>query len=134
MHRQSGISVVIVVAALAVLVAVGAGFFAWRNAAQLDNLQTDLNATKSNLDKARAELRKVSQELATASKDATNLKVAADRLTIERDAVRVAMENEQSTGVRLRSELELAKEQVSYLASRSTKEIVRGMPKSPASR
>jgi chromosome segregation ATPase len=134
MHRQSGISVVILVAALAGVIAVGAGFFAWRSTAQLDNVQTDLNATKANLDKARAEVRRISQELAAASKDATNLKVAADRLTIERDAVRVAMENEQSTGVRLRSELELAKEQVSYLASRSTKEIVRGMPKSPTSR
>jgi chromosome segregation ATPase len=134
MHRQSGISVLILVAALAGVIAVGAGFFAWRSAAQIDQLQSELNTTKSNLDKARAEVRKMSQDLATASKDATALKVAFDRLNIERDAVRVAMENEQATGVRLRSELELAQDQVSYLASRSTKEIVRGMPKTSASR
>jgi hypothetical protein len=36
--------------------------------------------------------------------------------------------------VRLRAELELAKDQINYLASRSTKEIVRGMPKTPTSR
>ena len=122
------------VAALAVVAALGAGFFAWRNMAQLGELQSELNATKSGLDKARGDLRTATQELAAASKDATNLKVAADRLTMERDAVRATIENEQAAGVRLRAELELAKDQISYLSARSTKEIVRGMPKSSASR
>ena len=122
------------VAALAVVAALGAGFFAWRSMAQLGDLQSELNATKSGLDKARGDLRKATQELAAASKDATNLKVAADRLTMERDAVRATIENEQAAGVRLRAELELAKDQISYLSARSTKEIVRGMPKSSTPR
>ena len=134
MKRQSGVSVVTMVAALAVVAALGAGFFAWRSMAQLGDLQSELNATRSGLDKARGDLRKATQELAAASKDATNLKVAADRLTMEREAVRATIENEQAAGVRLRAELELAKDQISYLSARSTKEIVRGMPKSSTPR
>jgi uncharacterized protein (DUF3084 family) len=122
------------VAALAVVAALGAGFFAWRNMAQVGELQSELNATRSGLDKARGDLKKATQDLAAASKDAKDLKVAADRLTMERDAVRTTIENEQATGVRLRAELELAKDQISYLSARSTKEIVRGMPKSSTPR
>lgn len=134
MQRESGISVVMVVALLAVLVAAGAGFFAWRNTAQIGQLQSELATTKTSLDKARAELRKTTQELAVASKEAKDLKVVTDRLILERDAVRVSMENEQAAGVRLRAELELAKDQISYFSARSSKDVVRGMPKSPASR
>ena len=124
----------ILVAAVAVVVAVGAGFFALRNMAQLDQLESELNATKTSLDKARGELKKATQDLAATTKEAMNLKLAADRLTMERDAVRATIENEQAAGVRLRAELELAKDQISYLSARSTKEIVRGMPKNAASR
>jgi uncharacterized protein (DUF3084 family) len=120
---------VTLVAALAVVAALGAGFFAWRSMAQLGELQSELSATKSGLDKARGDLKKATQDLAAATKEATNLKVATDRLTMERDAVRATIENEQATGVRLRAELELAKDQISYLSARSSKEIVRGMPK-----
>ena len=134
MQKQSGVSVVILVAVLAVIAAAGAGFFAWRNMAQLDQLQSELNATRSGLDKARGDLKKAAQDLAAASKDAKDLKVAADRLTMERDAVRATIENEQASGVRLRAELELAKDQISYLSARSSKEVVRGMPKTPSSR
>jgi septal ring factor EnvC (AmiA/AmiB activator) len=134
MRRESGVSIVAVVAVLAVAAAAGAGFLAWRSTTQLDRVQNDLSATQSNLEKARSEVRKVQQELATASNQAKELKVVADRLTAERDGVRASIENEQATGVRLRAELELAKDQINYLASRSTKEIVRGMPKTAAPR
>jgi len=134
MRRESGISLVAVVAALAVLAAGGAGFLAWQNMVQLDRLQSELSTTRSGLDKARADLRKAAQELAAASKEAKDLKVATDRLTAERDAVRTSMENEQAAGVRLRAELALAKDQVSYFSARSSKEVVRGMPKSAASK
>ena len=129
-----GVSAVAVVAAVAVLAVGGAGFFAWRSTTQLDRVQNDLSATQSNLEKTRSEVRKTQQELATVSNQAKELKVVADRLTAERDSVRAAIENEQATGVRLRAELELAKDQINYLASRSTKEIVRGMPKTAAPR
>jgi septal ring factor EnvC (AmiA/AmiB activator) len=134
MRRESGVSIVAMVAVLAVAAAAGAGFLAWRSTTQLDRVQNDLSATQSNLEKARSEVRKVQQELATASNQAKELKVVADRLTAERDGVRASIENEQATGVRLRAELELAKDQINYLASRSTKEIVRGMPKTAAPR
>jgi len=133
MRRDSGISVVAVVAVLAVLAAGGAGYFAWRNMAQLDRLQSELDTTRSGLDKARADLRKAAQDVAAASKEAKDLKVATERLSGERDAVRASMENEQATGVRLRAELALAKDQVSYLSARSSKDVVRGMPRTPAS-
>jgi peptidoglycan hydrolase CwlO-like protein len=134
MRRESGVSIIAVVAVLAVVAAAGAGFFAWRSTTQLDRVQNDLSATQSNLEKARSEVRRVQQELAAASNQAKELKVVADRLTAERDGVRASIENEQATGVRLRAELELAKDQINYLASRSTKEIVRGMPKTAAPR
>lgn len=133
MHRESGVSVVAVVTVLAVLVAGGAGFFAWRNMAQLDQLQSELNMSKSGLDKARGELRKAALDLAAASKETKEMKVAIERLTAERDAVRTSLEKEQAAGVRLRAELALAKDQVSYLSARVSKDVVRGMPRTPAS-
>jgi uncharacterized protein (DUF3084 family) len=134
MRRQSGVSVVAVVAVVAVLVAGAAGFFAWRSTSQLDYLQSELNAAHSGLDKARTDLKKASQDLAVASKEAKDLKLMTERLTAERDGVRTSMENEQATGVRLRAELELAKDQISYLSARTSKDVVRGMPKASASR
>jgi uncharacterized protein HemX len=134
MRRQSGVSVVVVVAALAVLAAGGAGYLAWQNKTELERLQADFTTTKSSLDKARVDLRKATQEAAAASKDAKELKAAADRLSAERDAVRTSMENSQANGDRLRAELALAKDQVSYLASRSSKDVVKGMPRGSASR
>jgi hypothetical protein len=132
MRRESGVSIVAVVAALGVLAAAGAGYFAWRSTAQLDRLQSELDTTKSGLDKARADLRKAAQDVAAASKEAKDLKVATERLTGERDAVRASMESEQATGVRLRAELALAKDQISYLSARTSKDVVRGMPKTPS--
>jgi type II secretory pathway pseudopilin PulG len=133
MHRESGISLVAIVVVVAVLAAGGTAFFAWRNTAQLDRMQSELDIARSGLDKARAELRKAGLDLAAATKEAKDLKVATERLTGERDAVRTSMENEQATGVRLRAELALAKEQVSYLSARSSKDVVRGMPRTSAS-
>jgi hypothetical protein len=134
MHRQAGVSKVALVAAVAVLAVGGAGFLAWQSMQQADSLRSELNKTESDFAKARAALRQAGQDLAVASKEAKDLKVVVDRLTAERDTVRVSMENEQATGVRLRAELELAREQVSYLASRSTKEIVKNMPKTVAAK
>lgn len=133
MRSESGVSVVAVVAMVAVLAAAGAGYFAWSNMARLDRLQSELETTRSGLEKARADLRKASQDVAAATKDARDLKVATERLTGERDAVRTSMENEQATGVRLRAELALAKDQISYFSARSSKDVVRGMPKTATS-
>jgi hypothetical protein len=58
--------------------------------------------------------------------------VATERLVAERDAVRTSLETAQAAGDQMRSELALAKDQVSYLSARSPKEVVRGMPKAPA--
>ena len=134
MSRESGVSVVAAVAVLAVLAAGVAGFFAWRSTSQLDYLQSELSSAHSGLDKARADLKKAAQDLAAASKEAKDLKLMTERLTAERDGVRTSMENEQATGVRLRAELELAKDQISYLSARTSKDVVRGMPKAAASR
>ena len=133
MRREAGVSVVAVVAVLAVLAAGGAGYFAWQNMAQVERLQGELNATKSGVDKARADLRKATQDFAAASKDAKELKAAAERLTTERDAVRTSMENQQANVARLRADLELAKDQISYFSSRASKDVVRGMPKGTVS-
>jgi hypothetical protein len=39
------------------------------------------------------------------------------------------LENEQATGVRLRAEAALAREQISYLSARAPKDVVKGMPR-----
>jgi len=129
MQRESGISAVAIVAVLAVLAAGAAGFFAWRTTAELNQLQSELNATRSGLDKARADLKKAAQEMAVVAKEAKESKAMVDRLTTERDAVRVSMENSQANGERMRAELELAKSQISYFSARASKDVVRGMPK-----
>jgi len=129
MQRESGISAVGIVAVIAVLALGGAGFLVWQKNDELHRLKSELTGAQSGMDKARADLKKASHDVAAASKEAKELKVAAERLTTERDAVRASMENEQATGVRLRAELALAREQVSYLSARSPKEVVRGMPK-----
>ena len=129
MRRESGVSTVALAGAFALLVAGGAGFLVWQSTGQAGRLQTELDATKGGLNKARAELRQATQDLAGASKEAKDLKLATERLTAERDAVRTALENEQAAGVRLRAELALAKDQVSYLSARSPKDVVKGMPR-----
>lgn len=129
MRREAGVSVVAVVAVLAVLAAGGTGYLAWKNMAELERIQGELSASKGGLDKARADLRKATQDLAVAAKDAKEFKAVADRLTTERDAVRTSMENSQANGDRLRAELALARDQVSYFSARASKDVVRGMPK-----
>ena len=119
-----------VVAGLAVLAALGAGFFAWQKASEADRLRSELTIARSNLDKARADVKKAAQDVAAAAKEAKELKVATERLTAERDSVRSSLETAQAAGEQLRGELALAKDQVSYLSARSSKDVVRGMPKS----
>jgi uncharacterized protein (DUF3084 family) len=134
MRREAGVSVVAVVAVLAVLAAGGTGYVAWQNMAQVDQLQSELNTAKGGMDKARADLRKAAQDLAAAAKEAKESRAAAERLATERDAVRTSMENSQANGDRLRAELALAKDQISYLSARSSKDVVKGMPKVATSR
>ena len=128
MNKQSGISAVAVVAGVAVLAVAGVGFVAWRNYDEVYNLRIELNSTKLGLEKARGELKKATSDFAAASKELAQLKVTSERAVAERDAVRKTMEDEQATGVQLRGELALAKEQLSYLTARTSKDVVRGMP------
>jgi hypothetical protein len=44
--------------------------------------------------------------------------------------VRTSLETAQAAGEQLRADLALAKEQISYLSARASKDVVRGMPKS----
>ena len=134
MLRQSGVAAVAIVAGLAVLAAVGAGVFAWSKAEEVDRVRGELAAARQEADKSRAEARKVARESASAAKQAADMKVAVDRLTSERDAVRTTLENAQATGVQLRTELDLAKQQVSYLSARASKDVVRGMPRQPGAK
>jgi len=134
MYRESGVSVIATVAVVAVLAAGGAGYFAWQNMGQLDRVQSELNTTKNGLSKMRGELKQAAQDLAAATKEAKDLKAEAARVSAERDAVRATIENEQASGVRLRAELALAREQISYLSARSPKDVVKAMPKVLASK
>ena len=122
------------VAALAGMLALGAGFFAWQKTSEAGRLRSELTAVRSEMDKARFDAKKHAQELAAAAKEQSAHKVTAERLTAERDSVRASMETEQATGVQLRAELALAKDQISYLSARTPKEVVRGMPKSTSAR
>jgi uncharacterized protein (DUF3084 family) len=134
MLRQSGVAAAAIVAGLAVLAAVGAGVFAWSTAEEVERVRGELAAARQEADKSRTEARKAAQDLASAAKQAADMKVALDRLTLERDAVRTTMENAQASGVQLRTELDLAKEQVSYLSARASKDVVRGMPRQPGAK
>ena len=131
MRKQGGNTAIVAVIALAVVGA--AGFFAWTKMSEVDRLRSELADTRGERDKARADLRKAAQDVASASKEAKELKVMTERLASERDTVRAAMENQQAAGERMRAELQLAKDQVSYLSARSSKDIVRGMPRTPTS-
>jgi hypothetical protein len=131
MQRQSGVSAVGVVAGVAALAVAAAGFFAWQQMTEAKRLRTELNGTNMNFEKARADLKKATADLAAATKEAAQAKVTTEQLTAERDAVRKTMETEQATGVQLRAELQLAKDQISYLTARTSKDVVRGMPKAP---
>jgi chromosome segregation ATPase len=122
------------VAVLGVLAAAGAGYFAWQSMGQIERLESEVNTGRSALSKARTDLKQATQERDAAAKEAKDLKIATDRLTAERDAVRKTLESEQATGVQLRAEAALAREQISYLSARLSKDVVRGMPKSVASK
>src|SRR5687768_17681867 len=105
MRRQSGMSAVAVAAGVAVLAVAGAAFVAWQKTSELHRLQAELNTTRQGLEKARADLKKASQELAAATKETSQLKVAAERLSAERDSVRKVMEDQQAASVQMRSDL-----------------------------
>jgi uncharacterized protein (DUF3084 family) len=92
----------------------------------------ELQSVRSELDKARLDVKKAAQEVANAGKEVSQLKVAGERLVAERDAVRTSLETAQASGEQLRADLQLAKDQVSYLSARSPKEVVRGMPTTPS--
>lgn len=133
MHKQAGVSAVAVVLILAIVVAGGAGIFAWQKMSDSDRFQSEARTLRGELEKARADLRKATADAANATKEASQLKIASERLTAERDAVRNTMATEQATGEQLRAELALAKNQVSYLTARTSKDVVRGMPTAPSS-
>jgi hypothetical protein len=133
MDKQAGVAAVGVVLILAIVVAGGAGIFAWQKMADSDRYQAEARTLRGELEKARADLRKATADAANATKEASQLKIASERLTAERDAVRNSMAAEQATGEQLRAELALAKNQVSYLSARTSKDIVRGMPTAPVS-
>ena len=115
----------------AVLVAAAGGWFlTWQKTSELERVQADLNNAKQGLDKARGDLRKAQQESAALSKEVTELRISTDQMRAERDSVRAVIETEQAAGVRLRAELALAKEQVSYLSARAPA-AVKGMPRAP---
>ena len=120
-----------VFAVVALLAAGAAGFIAWQQAHEVDRLQADLNNAKLGLDKARVDLRKAQQDAVALTKEVTELKISTDQMRAERDSVRSVIETEQAAGVRLRAELQLAKEQVSYLSARAPAGAVKGMPKAP---
>ena len=133
MHKQGGVAAVGVVLILAIVVAGGAGIFAWQKMSDSDRFQAEARTLRGELEKARADLRKATADAANATKEASQLKIASERLTAERDAVRNTMAAEQATGEQLRAELALAKNQVSYLSARTSKDVVRGMPTAPVS-
>lgn len=112
MHKQSGVSEVAVVLILAIVVAGGAGIFAWQKMADSDRFQAEARTLRGELDKARADLRKATQDAANATKEASQLKVASERLAAERDAVRNSMATEQATGEQLRAELQIGRAHV----------------------
>ena len=129
MLRQSGFAVAAMVAGLAVLAAACAGVFAWTKAEEVGRVRAELAAARQEADKSRTDARKAAQESAGSAKQAAEMKVAVERLTSERESVRATIENAQATGIQLRAELDLAKQQVSYLSARSSKDVVRGMPR-----
>lgn len=131
MNKQKGMTSVGMAIGVAVVVALGAGAFAWQKSMEADRLMSDLNRTRQELEKARADMKKAAQDVAAANKESGQLKIATERLTAERDAVRKAMEDQQAAGVQMRADLALAKEQISYLSARTSKDVVRGMPKTP---
>ena len=129
MRRQKGMSAVGAVAGVAVVVALGAGFFAFQKGMEADRLMGDLTRTRADLEKARTDLKKAAADVANANKETSQLKIATEQLTAERDSVRKVMVEQQATGEQMRADLALAKEQISYLSARTSKDVVRGMPK-----
>ena len=91
MHKQGGVAAVGVVLILAIVVAGGAGIFAWQKMADSDRYQAEARTLRGELEKARADLRKATADAANATKEASQLKIASERLTAERDAVRQAL-------------------------------------------
>lgn len=131
MRRQLGMSAVTVVAAVAVLATAGAGFFGWTKMMEAERMQGDLARARQDLEKARADLKKAAADVAAATKESTQLKITTEQLTAERDSVRKVMAEQQASGEQMRAELALAKQQISYLTARTSKDVVRGMPKAP---
>ena len=92
----------VIAAAVPAVLAIVAAYFAWSASSDLDGVRRELNTTKTQADRSRNELQAARTELAKVQQEFTALKITA----------------EQANGVKLRQDLEAAKQQISQLSAR----------------
>jgi septal ring factor EnvC (AmiA/AmiB activator) len=100
----------ILIAVAAVLV-VAAGAFAWQRHQSLAQTKAELARVNSELQRTRSDLQAARGELATLQRQAAEQKLALDQLQADLSTARAFLEAEKGIGARLRDELLKAKEE-----------------------
>ena len=70
---------------------------------------------KSELGRAKADLAAATKETLDLRKELTELKLTADQLRVEATSAKAILETEKAIGLRLRTDLDFAREQIAYL-------------------
>lgn len=108
----------VIAAAVPSIIAIAAAYFAWSATGEAEKMRSEAATTKSQGDRARTELIAARNDLAKVQQELASLKISAEQVRAERDAVRKVLENEQATGVQLRQDIAAAKAQISNLSAR----------------
>jgi hypothetical protein len=101
---------VIAFAVIAVIAAGAAGYFGWQKDRELRAANAELARVRTALDKSAADLRASQEALAVLGRELESQKVAIEQLRGEVVAARIFLEAEKAIGVRLRLELDTAKQ------------------------
>lgn len=97
---------------VALLVAMAAGGFAWQRDQALEEASAELARVISELQKAKAEVRAMTADVAAARKELVEHKIAVDQLRTELTTAQSFLASEKAVGARLREELGKTKEQL----------------------
>lgn len=105
-----------IIAAILALAAVAAAALAWHEHQELATTRAELSAASGQLQRGRAELQAVQNELVGLRKEALAAKLAMEQMQADLTTARSFLDAEKAMGARLRDDLAKAKAQPRFVA------------------
>jgi hypothetical protein len=115
-------------AAAAVVVAIGAGVFAWQRHEAAEAAAAQVAGLKAEAQKADADMKAARAERDALRKEMAELKLAADQMRAEIDTAKQFIEAERAVSARLREDLAMAAARLAMMASRPQQRSADAIP------